>query len=172
MNKLSIIGGAGFIGSYLCNELDKKNIDFEILDLKKSKSYPSKSKITDIRDRESLFNHITGNMIIHLAAVHTDNINNYDAYHQTNVSGTKNIIDVAKEKSINKIIFTSSVAVYGDACINSGEDAVITPNNYYGISKYEAEKEAGKMHPGKFPKADEYLKPGINKAGALPKTTI
>ena len=39
-------------------------------------------------------------------------------------------------------------------------------------SKYEAEKEAGKMHPGKFPKADEYLKPGINKAEALPKTTI
>lgn len=40
-------------------------------------------------------------------------------------------------------------------------------------SKYEAEKEAGKMHPGKFPKADEYQKPGIiNKAEALPKTTI
>ena len=39
-------------------------------------------------------------------------------------------------------------------------------------SKYEAEKEAGKIHPGKFPKADEYTKPGINKAEALPKTTI
>ena len=38
------------------------------------------------------------------------------------------------------------------------------------ISK--AEKEAGKMHPGTFPKADKYREPGLNKAEALPKTTI
>tara|TARA_B110000438_G_scaffold302260_1_gene359427 strand:- start:451 stop:939 length:489 start_codon:yes stop_codon:yes gene_type:complete len=38
-------------------------------------------------------------------------------------------------------------------------------------SKYEAEKEAGKMHPGAL-NIDKYKEPGLNKADALPKTTI
>ncbi len=39
-------------------------------------------------------------------------------------------------------------------------------------SKYEAEKEAGKMHPGNFPDAGKYQEPGLNKVEALPKATI
>jgi cytochrome c-type biogenesis protein CcmE len=55
-----------------------------------------------------------------------------------------------------------------------GKDGVFLANTLLTScpSKYEAEKEAGKMHPGTFPKANEYQKPGINKVEALPKTTI
>ncbi|MZG30227.1 MAG: cytochrome c maturation protein CcmE [Nitrospinae bacterium] len=55
-----------------------------------------------------------------------------------------------------------------------GKDGVFHANTLLTScpSKYEAEKEAGKMHPGTLPKADEYKRPGINKAEALPKTTI
>ncbi len=55
-----------------------------------------------------------------------------------------------------------------------GKDGVFHANTLLTScpSKYEAEKEAGKMHPGAFPKADKYGKPGLNKVEALPKTTI
>ena len=55
-----------------------------------------------------------------------------------------------------------------------GKDGVFHANTLLTScpSKYEAEKEAGKMHPGTLPKTDEYKKPGLNKAEALPKTTI
>ena len=35
IRKLSVIGGAGFIGSHLCKQLENLNIDFEIVDIKK-----------------------------------------------------------------------------------------------------------------------------------------
>jgi cytochrome c-type biogenesis protein CcmE len=52
-----------------------------------------------------------------------------------------------------------------------GKDGIFHANTLLTScpSKYEAEKEAGKMHPGKFPNADEYQKPGLNEA-ELPKT--
>jgi len=55
-----------------------------------------------------------------------------------------------------------------------GKDGVFHANTLLTScpSKYEAEKEAGKMHPGTFPKADKYREPGLNKVEALPKTTI
>ncbi len=55
-----------------------------------------------------------------------------------------------------------------------GQDGVFHANTLLTScpSKYEAEKEAGKMHPGTLPKSDQYKKPGLNKAEALPKTTI
>ena len=54
-----------------------------------------------------------------------------------------------------------------------GEDGVFHANTLLTScpSKYEAEKEAGKMHPGTL-STDKYKEPGLNKADALPKTTI
>lgn len=74
IKKLSIIGGSGFIGSHLCKQLENSNIDFEIVDIKKSNDYPQKTIIADIRDLNSLRQSINGDVVIHLAAVHTDDI--------------------------------------------------------------------------------------------------
>jgi len=53
-----------------------------------------------------------------------------------------------------------------------GKDGVFHANTLLTScpSKYEAEKEDGKMHPGAL--TDKYQEPGLNKAEALPKTTI
>ena len=55
-----------------------------------------------------------------------------------------------------------------------GKDGVFHANTLLTScpSKYEAEKEAGKMHPGEFPNAGKYSEPGLKKAESLPKTTI
>lgn len=138
--KVSVIGGSGFIGTRVCSRLSKKQVDFEIIDLKKSKRFPEKTKIGDVRDLSSLRAAITGNMILNLAAVHSDDVIDKSEYYATNVHGAENIAEIAGEKGINKIIFTSSVAVYGFANTNTGEDGKIEPFNDYGASKFNAEK--------------------------------
>ena len=140
LKRLSVIGGAGFIGSHLCKQLENLNIDFEIIDLKKSNDFPQKSIVSDIRNLNSLRQSINGDVVIHLAAVHTDDIKDKSVYFETNVEGTRNILKVCNEKKIRSVIFTSSVAVYGFTHDNANETSQTKPFNFYGESKLEAEK--------------------------------
>ena len=138
--KITIIGGAGFVGTNLCQYLADQQIQFEIIDLKQSQRFAEKSKIGDVRDIDSLRETITGDIVINLAAVHRDDVRNKDEYTHTNIDGARNVAQACTEKGIEKIIFTSSVAVYGFAPAGTGENGQINPFNEYGRTKYEAEQ--------------------------------
>lgn len=140
VGKITIIGGAGFIGTNLCRLLTENQCDFEIIDLKESRQFPEKCKIGDIRKIESLRELITGDVVVHLAAVHRDDVRDLSEYERTNVTGTQNIATVCSEKGIKKIVFTSSVAVYGFAAPGTDEGGEIRPFNEYGRTKFEAEE--------------------------------
>lgn len=139
--KISVIGGSGFVGTNLCKQLALKQQNFEIIDIKRSKQFPEKFKFADIRDINSLREAITGDVVVHLAAVHRDDIRDKSEYHRTNVLGTENIVRVCEEKLIKKIVFTSSVAVYGFAKPGTDESGEIMPFNEYGRTKFEAEEK-------------------------------
>lgn len=136
---ITVIGGSGFIGTRLCQNLADRQVPFEIIDLKPSGRFPEKTKIADIRDYAALRDAISGEKIIHLAAVHRDDVRDKSEYYTTNVEGTRNICRAAEEKGVGKIVFTSTVAVYGFAEPDTGEDGAINPFNDYGKSKYEGE---------------------------------
>lgn len=146
MDMITILGGSGFIGTNLCQLLADRQMPFEIIDLVPSAVFPDKTKIADIRDRESLLNTITGQVVVNLAAVHTDDVSDPNDYYETNVFGSKNLADVCANKGISKIIFTSSVAVYGFAKLGTDETGAINPFNAYGKSKYQAEEELEQWH--------------------------
>ena len=139
--KITVIGGSGFVGTNLCKALEKSIHEFEIIDLKISKKFPNKCKIGDIRDLNSLRNTISGEVVVNLAAVHRDDIRDRCEYQITNVNGAKNLTIVCKEKNIQKIIFTSTVAVYGFADPGTDETGKINPFNEYGRTKFEAEEK-------------------------------
>lgn len=139
-SKITVIGGAGFVGTHLCQNLAERQISFEILDLKISKRFPDKSKIADVRDISSLRQKISGDIVVNLAAVHRDDVKDLAEYYETNVRGTENVAVVCAEKCIRKIIFTSSVAVYGFAEQGADENGRIAPFNEYGRTKYLAEE--------------------------------
>ncbi|WP_342071504.1 NAD-dependent epimerase/dehydratase family protein [Yoonia algicola] len=138
--KITVIGGSGFIGTYLCKLFAENRIGFEIIDLKKSRMFPDQTKIADIRNLKELRESITGDRIVHLAAVHRDDVKDKSLYYETNVDGTENVSQIATEKNISTIVFTSSVAVYGFAPPNTGEAGSIRPFNDYGKSKRAAEE--------------------------------
>lgn len=136
-----VIGGAGFIGTCLSNLLTLKSINFTIIDKVLSKAYEKSSLIADVRSVSSLRSAIVnGSTIINLAAEHRDDVRPLSLYYEVNVDGARNVCIVAREKNIKTIVFTSSVAVYGFAPINTDESGQLAPFNDYGRTKLEAEQ--------------------------------
>ncbi len=143
MTIFSVIGGSGFVGSRLCEKINRNysSDDFLIVDKNDSNDFPNKVIKADVRDRLSLSNAIADkSVIINLAAEHRDDVTPISLYDDVNVNGARNICDIAEEKNISTIVFTSSVAVYGFAPIGTDESGKINPFNEYGRTKYEAEK--------------------------------
>ena len=76
-----------------------------------------------------------------MAAVHRDDIRDKSEYKRTNVDGMENLTSVCTDKKIDKIVFTSTVAVYGFAAPGTDENGEINPFNEYGRTKFQAEEK-------------------------------
>lgn len=142
--KIAITGGAGFIGTQLAGLLRAQGHELVLLDLRASEAFPDASKIVDITDAQALSDALEGaDAIYHLAAEHRDDVSPIQKYYDVNVGGGENVIAAAKEHNINRIIFTSSVAVYPlvpeDAASGSAEKHSPAPFNDYGQSKLDSE---------------------------------
>jgi len=137
---ISVIGGSGFIGTRLCKRLQKSGVKFEIIDKRVSKTFPDMTKVVDVRDIEGLRKNVSkADVLINLAAEHRDDVRPKRLYDEVNVDGARNVCQIAEEKGVDKIIFTSSVAVYGFAPRGTDESGELTPFNDYGRTKVLAE---------------------------------
>lgn len=134
-NKYYITGGAGFIGRHLNRLLvDEHAINVDL----RTHQVVRNQIVSDIRDKKNIENTIgESNIIIHLAASHYDFEEDYAT---TNVLATQKLLEVATVKNIKKVVFFSSVAVYGSNQNPSDENTPPNPDNNYGRSKLEAEK--------------------------------
>jgi nucleoside-diphosphate-sugar epimerase len=137
---ICIIGGSGFIGKYLIEILSKNN---KVYNLDKAITSSNINEIkVDITDYKALLEVFPNSIdiVILLAAEHKDNVTPKSLYYDVNVQGTKNVLKVMREKGVSKIVFTSSVAVYGLNKLNPTEDSPTDPFNDYGKSKLQAEE--------------------------------
>jgi nucleoside-diphosphate-sugar epimerase len=138
--KIAVIGGSGFIGTNLVRLLVEDGHEVFIYDKSKSKCFPSLTYIGDVRDVESLKCALHGTEVVYnLAAEHRDDVRPISLYYDVNVQGAKNTIIAAEHNDIKRIIFTSSVAVYGLSNQNPDETSIAEPFNHYGKSKLQAE---------------------------------
>lgn len=129
---INIIGGAGFVGSRLQHELEEFHVLDKILEF---------DEFVDITSRESLVSKFQEeDSIVLLAAEHRDDVSPINKYYDTNVIGTQNVLDEMDAVGCKRLIFTSSVAVYGLNKVNPDENHAVAPFNHYGKSKWEAEK--------------------------------
>jgi len=145
---ICIIGGSGFIGGHLINLLLN---DHNVLNIDKVKSVTHKDvpfvqcDITDYtRLKASMPTGI--DFVILLAAEHRDDVTPTSKYYQVNVEGTENVLKVMAEKNVQKILFTSSAAVYGLNKKKPNELSPTDPFNHYGKSKFEAEEVLRKWY--------------------------
>ena len=135
-----ITGGSGFIGTHLGLALQQAGESFRIVDKSPSQTFPERVALVDILDADRLAQALTGETIFHLAAEHRDDVQPADLYTRVNVEGTRNLCRAARLRGIDRIIFTSSVAVYGFVEAATDETGAINPFNAYGRSKYDAEQ--------------------------------
>lgn len=158
--KVLVTGGLGYIGSHVVVELQQEGYDVLIIDnLSNSKLevIDNISKITDnviefekidltsLVDVFSLFSRHKIDAVIHLAALKSisESIQHPLDYYSNNIVGTMNLIDVMIAKKVDKIVFSSTCAVYGDERPHSQgyyEWSDLQPNNPYSISKRTCEE--------------------------------
>lgn len=137
--KIHILGGSGFIGTHLI-EILKNDYDLLNMDLRISNVNPSITRINDICNFNAKDINLKKNdVVILLAAEHSDDVNPSEKYYITNVNGTKNVLDQMESVGCKNLIFTSSVAVYGLNQKNPNENSIAQPFNHYSKSKLKAE---------------------------------
>jgi GlcNAc-P-P-Und epimerase len=134
--KISIVGGSGFLGTRLANRFLKEKVNYNIIDICEEKNSNSYGDVEDINSLNILKDSCA---IINLAAMHRDDVRPISRYDDVNVGGAINICEAARRFDITKIVFTSSVAIYGFAPLGTDEDGEPNYFNDYGRTKYEAE---------------------------------
>lgn len=134
---VTVIGGSGFVGSFLIKTLGTKYV--HNLDKVQSPFYSNITKIGNIFYPEEICLDINTRTVILLAAEHKDDVSPTSLYYDINVQGTKNVLNAMDKAGVKNLIFTSSVAIYGLNKINPNENHPEDPFNHYGKSKWEAE---------------------------------
>jgi nucleoside-diphosphate-sugar epimerase len=139
--RIGVIGGSGFIGTWLVGLLLTRDHAVRIIDVNPSQSHPDLWVAADVRDRDALCAACRGcDALYNLAAEHRDDVRPVELYHQVNVIGAHNTCDVAERRRIDRLVFTSTVAVYGLPVGEVDETAAVRPFNQYGRTKLAAEQ--------------------------------
>ena len=147
MAKILVTGGAGFIGSNLCNMMSEKNHDvtaFDNLSLGKTENLSDKVKFVqgDVNREEDLDK--AGNdfdYIVHLAASSSAPMFIKDMYYayQNNVAGHVRVMQYAKKIGAKKMLFASTSSIYGNNPTPLTEDQQVVPPNHYSVTKFAQE---------------------------------
>lgn len=147
-----LIGGSGFIGTNFAHYLLEHDHDFSIYDAHRSPYLPKKTKVIlgDIRDKKKLTKALQDcDTVFHLATVPPSVRLSSKEIYDIDVNGTKNVLNLATEYGIKRVIFTSSAShVYGlvdSAQYPLRESCPLNPINDYGKNKVLAEQCCNQM---------------------------
>ncbi|MBD1432229.1 NAD-dependent epimerase/dehydratase family protein [Sphingobacterium sp. DN00404] len=146
--KIILIGGSGFVGTHLIDRLlEVSGLEVLNIDKNNSEKYPELTRIGNVMDWQTLVHHSKGgDVVVLLAAEHRDDVSPVSLYYDINVEGMRNTLKAMEVNDIKRLVFTSSVAVYGLDKDNPGEDAAIDAFNDYGKSKWQAEQVLDVWH--------------------------
>lgn len=151
---LTVIGGAGFVGSHLVDQLlehgpasvrvldnlkrgTRSNLERALEDPRVELIEASVTEPTVVRDA------VTGaDGVFHLAALWLDEcLNNPRAAVDVNIGGTYNVIEACHDAGVKRIVYSSSASVYGNALeIPMTEEHPFNNRTFYGATKIAGEQ--------------------------------
>lgn len=144
-----VVGGAGYIGSHMVLALQDAGFDvvvFDNLSRGFADAVGSARLITgDLRsgqDVDACFSSHSFDLVMHFAALAYvgESVTNPEIYYDNNVSGTINLLRSMRAHEVDKLVFSSTCAVYGEPeSLPIDESHPRRPINPYGRSKFTAE---------------------------------
>jgi len=153
MDKVIVTGGAGFIGSTLVKKLVERGYYVVILDdlftgkvenlaglLSTKRAQFVQGSVTDLALLQRLC--CDTKYIFHHAAIPSvpRSVKNPLASHETNVTGTLNVLIAARDNSVKKMVYASSSSVYGNTLtLPKREGMIPEPKSPYAVSKLAGE---------------------------------
>ena len=180
--KILVLGGAGYIGSHTVYELIDAGEDVVIIDnletgYKEAVHPKAKFYQGDLRDRafvDSVLDQETGiDAVIHFAAnsLVGESMTNPLKYYDNNLCGTKTMLESMVAHGIDKIVFSSTAATYGEPEKTPILETDRTePTNTYGETKLSMEKMfkwVGKAHGLRFVSLRYFNACGAHKSGEI-----
>lgn len=149
MTRILVTGGAGYIGSTATAILADRGYEVVVLDdLSMSHADAVDPRATfiegSILDADLLRNALAGcEAVIHFAgkSLVGESVDKPELYHHVNVDGSQNLLEAMAIHGIDKIVFSSSAATYGQPIDNPiTEESFASPTNPYGASKLAIDK--------------------------------
>lgn len=151
--KALVTGGCGFIGSHLTESLLSRghevivldNLEFGRLDnLKTYQKHPRlRMVVADVRELSQIQPSFEGvDWVFHLAGIAdiVPSIERPELYFETNVTGTLNVLQCAREAAVKRFVYAASSSCYGIPKIYpTPESAQISPMYPYALTKYMGE---------------------------------
>lgn len=185
MEKILITGGAGFIGSHLCDELIAHGYSVRVLDSLIAQVHgPGAGRpeylnpqaelvVGDVRDKEKVLEALEGiDAVYHFAARVGVGQSMYEVNEYTDVNnrGTAVLLEALIEKPVKRLVVASSMSIYGEGLYSSADGSVIEdaarPLSQLRNSNWELESNGSLLTPIPTP---ETKKPCLASVYALSK---
>lgn len=149
--RVLVTGGAGYIGSVIAARLSAQGHEVAVYDdLSRghAAAVPAGATLVrgDICDEETLATALRGvgaRAIVHMAALAevAESVSHPERYAEVNVAGTAAVLRAARATGVDRLVFSSTAAVYGDpGHVPIVEDDPLAPTNPYGETKLTAER--------------------------------
>jgi dihydroflavonol-4-reductase len=151
--KVFLTGSTGFVGSHVARAYAAQNAELRLLTRKSSnlaaiESLTAETVVGDLSQPESLRSAIRGcDALVHVAADYRLWVRDPKQMYAVNFEGTRELLRIAREEGIAKVVYTSSVATMGfkaDGTIVNEETPVALSDmiGHYKRSKFLGEQEA------------------------------
>lgn len=146
-----VVGGAGYIGSHMVETLRNANESHVVFDSLESGHRSAtagspfvQGDLRNLAEVERLFDQYPGiDVVVHFAAYISvgESVREPNKYYRNNFGGTLNLVDAMRKRNINKLVFSSTAAVYGNPqYVPLDEEHPKLPINPYGKSKLMVEE--------------------------------
>ena len=149
MRRALVTGGAGFVGSNLALELERRGVSVVVLDdfssghFENLKGFKGDVVAGDIsRPAEWMGRLGAVDCVFHQAAITDTTVMDQKRMMEVNVEGFRNLLTFALETGVRRVVYASSAGTYGGGSVPMRESQEPTPMNVYGFSKMVMERVA------------------------------